>query len=73
MGWPGGPFNQWHMEIIVVVIVVIVVIVRVGTCVLSGVITGVIVKLEDAQWERAQDAETLFLSRQISTEHMWPQ
>jgi len=46
---------------------------RVGTCVSSGVIARVIVKLEDAQRERAQDTETLFLSRQISTEHMRPQ
>jgi len=36
---------------------------------LSGVIAVVVVKFEDAQRERVQDAETLFLSRQISTEH----
>jgi len=39
----------------------------------SGVVAVVVVKLEDAQRERVQDAETLLLSRQISTEHMWPQ
>ena len=36
----------------------------------SGVVAVVIVKLEDAQRERVQDTETLFLSRQISMEHM---
>ena len=40
---------------------------------LSGVITGVVVKLEDAQRERVQDAETHFLDRWISTEHMQSQ
>jgi len=56
-----------------IVVVVVVVTVRVGACVSSGVVAGVVVKLEDAQRERVQDAETYFLSRQISTEHMQPQ
>jgi len=67
--WPGGPFDQC-MQIIVVVVAVTV---QVGTHVSSGVVAGVVVKLEDAQRERVQDTETYFLSRQISTEHMQPQ
>jgi len=49
--------------------IIVVVIARLGACVLSRVITAVIVKFKDAQKERVQDAETLFLSRRLSMEH----
>jgi len=56
-----------------IVVVVVTITIQVGTRVSSRVVAGVVVKLEDAQRERVQDAETYFLSRQISTEHMRPQ
>jgi len=54
------PIDQRRMQIIIVVLIIIV---QLGTHISSRVVAGVIVKLEDAQRERVQDAETLFLSR----------
>jgi len=64
------PIDQWQMQIVIVILIIII---QLGTRISSRVITGVVVKLEYARRERGQDAETLFLSRQISMVHMQSQ
>ena len=62
--------DQWRMQIIIVVFIIII---WLGTHISSRVVAGVVVKLKYAHTERGQDAETLFLSRQISMVYMQSQ